>query len=205
MISAWEAAGVPVKSRGASYTGNMLGVMLPLGFRDVKDRVNLRTGAGLEKGDVLLNVTHHTELYIGNEQNVKAARNEHGSATCGESGDQNGREIYVGGYYLPSYGWDYVLRYKPEGEESDDEGSPEEKVTVPGSLPVLNKGDRGISVLAMQAVLIARGFRCGSWGADGDFGTATEQALKMFQAHCKIDADGVCGPVTWAYLLGVKT
>ena len=34
VISAWEAAGVPVKSKGASYTGNMLPVFLACGFSD---------------------------------------------------------------------------------------------------------------------------------------------------------------------------
>jgi peptidoglycan hydrolase-like protein with peptidoglycan-binding domain len=73
------------------------------------------------------------------------------------------------------------------------------------ALPVLSRGDKGISVLAMQAVLIARGFKCGWWGADGDFGSATEDALKGFQKHCEIEADGICGSETWAYLLGVRT
>ena len=55
----------------------------------------------------------------------------------------------------------------------------------------------------MQAVLIARGYDCGSAGSDGKFGTDTEAALRRFQSACNIAADGVCGPVTWACLLGV--
>ena len=34
VIQAWELAGVPVKSNGATYTGNMRGVFLRCGFRD---------------------------------------------------------------------------------------------------------------------------------------------------------------------------
>lgn len=202
VISAWEAASVPVKAKGASYTGNMYAAFLACGFRDVTGEVNRHTGAGLRKGDVLLNAAHHTELYIGGGQTVKASLNERGGVTGGQTGDQSGREICVGNYYEPSYGWGNVLRY--EGGD-EDEGCAEERVTVTGELPVLARGDKGLSVLAVQGVLIARGFKCGSWGADGDFGPATEAALKSFQNHCRVEDDGVCGPVTWSYLLGVRT
>ena len=46
-ITAWEKAGVPVKSNGATYTGNMYSVFTKLGFKDVTSKVNLSTGAGL--------------------------------------------------------------------------------------------------------------------------------------------------------------
>jgi hypothetical protein len=206
VISAWEAAGVPVKAKGASYTGDMFPAFLACGFRDVTGNVNLRTGAGLVKGDVLLNAAHHTELCIGGGQTVKASLNERGGVTGGQTGDQSGREICVGSYYEPSYGWGNVLRY--EGGEDDTSSGADAPPSHQGeglALPVLSRGDKGISVLAMQAVLIARGFKCGWWGADGDFGSATEDALKGFQKHCEIEADGICGPETWAYLLGVRT
>ena len=35
VITAWQMAGVPVKSRGATYTGNMYGVFKKCGFEDV--------------------------------------------------------------------------------------------------------------------------------------------------------------------------
>ena len=65
IISAFEQAGVGVKSRGATYTGNMRPVFLACGLKDVTQSVNLLTGAGLLPGDVLLNITHHTALYLG--------------------------------------------------------------------------------------------------------------------------------------------
>jgi cell wall-associated NlpC family hydrolase len=78
VISAWQNAGVPVKDEGATYTGNMYYPFLRCGFKDVTLRVNLKTGAGLEKGDVLLNKANHTEMYVGGNQNVKASINEKG-------------------------------------------------------------------------------------------------------------------------------
>jgi hypothetical protein len=43
VITVWESVGVPVKTMGASYTGNMRGVFLRCGFEDVTDSVELST------------------------------------------------------------------------------------------------------------------------------------------------------------------
>lgn len=112
MIQSWENAGVPVKSNGATYTGNMYDVFTRCGFTDVTNQVNTSTGAGLQYGDVLLNDVHHTAMYIGNNQIVHASINEKGSAHGGQSGDQTGREICVRSYY--NYPWNHVLRFTDE-------------------------------------------------------------------------------------------
>ena len=112
MIKSWENAGVPVKSAGATYTGNMYDVFTRCGFTDVTSQVNTSTGAGLQYGDVLLNDVHHTAMYIGNNQIVHASINEKGSAHGGQSGDQTGREICVRSYY--NYPWNHVLRFTDE-------------------------------------------------------------------------------------------
>lgn len=44
----------------------------------------------------------------------------------------------------------------------------------------LGKGDEGAEVKQLQENLIKLGYSCGSWGADGDFGNATEQAVIKF-------------------------
>ena len=119
MISAWQQAGVPVKTAGAAYTGNMAPVFLRCGFEDVTADVNLSTGAGLQRGDVLLKVRHHTAMSIGGGQIVHASINESGRATGGKTGDQTGREICVRSYYKYSKGWDKVLRYAGSRKEAD--------------------------------------------------------------------------------------
>lgn len=88
VIQAWENAGVPVKSNGATYTGNMLAVFKRCGFEDVTSKINLSTGSGLVRGDVLLNVTHHTAMYCGNGYEVEASGNEKGGITGGKPGDR---------------------------------------------------------------------------------------------------------------------
>ena len=110
VIASWEGAGVPVHKNGASYTGNMLHSFLKAGFINVTKTINLDTGEGLMRGDVLLNVKHHTAMYAGNGMEVEASINEHGKATGGTTGDQTGREILIRTYR--NYPWDYVLRYK---------------------------------------------------------------------------------------------
>lgn len=112
VISAWQQAGVPVRSNGATYTGNMYNVFRACGFVDVTSSCNRATGTGMQRGDVLLNVVYHTAMYIGNGQMVQA------SSTRGhpEPGDQTGTEIWVCRYYNYSHGWDHVLRYAGGGE-----------------------------------------------------------------------------------------
>ena len=110
VISAYEQAGVPVKSSGATYTGNMKAVFTQCGFSNVSASVNKATGAGLLPGDVLLHERNHTAMYIGNGKIAHASGNERGGITGGQTGDQTGGEICVRGYY--NYPWDCVLRYE---------------------------------------------------------------------------------------------
>lgn len=109
VISAFEQAGIKLKSGGATYTGNMYNVALNKGFKNVTGSINRNTGSGLKRGDILLNAKHHTALYTGNGGIVQASANEFGRATGGRSGDQTGREILTKGYY--NYPWDYILRF----------------------------------------------------------------------------------------------
>lgn len=109
VISAFNYAGVKT---GATYTGNMYNLFLKHGFKDVTKTVNLATGSGLQRGDVLFvhNSNHqHTAIYTGNGYEVEASINEKGTATGGKTGDQTGREILIR-TYRPSF-FTTVLRY----------------------------------------------------------------------------------------------
>ena len=70
--------------------------------------------------------------------------------------------------------------------------------------PTLRKGDKGSYVTVAQTALINRGYDLGKYGADGDFGSATEKAVKEFQHDNGLTADGVIGLKTWAALDGQK-
>lgn len=110
VIQAWQNAGVPVKSGGATYTGDMKNVFLKNGFVDVTSKVNVATGSGLLRGDVLLNEAHHVAMYCGNGKEVEVSINEKGTAHGGKPGDQTGKEFLIRSYR--NYPWNCVLRYR---------------------------------------------------------------------------------------------
>ena len=64
----------------------------------------------------------------------------------------------------------------------------------------LTKGDKGEAVKAMQTMLIACGYSCGSTGVDGDFGKNTLAGLIAFQTAAGLTADGVYGEADKAAL-----
>lgn len=186
VITAWEQAGVPVKSKGATYTGNMLPVFKANGFVDVTAQVNRSTGAGLVRGDVLLNTVHHTAMYCGDGKEVEASINEKGTAHGGKPGDQTGKEFLIRTYR--NYPWTNVLRYT---------GGNSASATAKNYLEI---GDSGAAVKTMQTMLIECGYSCGSYGADGEFGGDTEKALCKFQDDNDLTVDGQYGPVSKAKL-----
>ncbi len=129
IITAWEQAGVPVKSSGgASYTGDMRRAFLNCGFKDVTASINLKTGEGLRRGDVILNEAEHVVMYVGSG-NIVHARSSEGNTI---PGDQSGNEIRVQPYFVYSGGWDCVLRY-PETISYDDEAGETDQDPEPTS------------------------------------------------------------------------
>jgi N-acetyl-anhydromuramyl-L-alanine amidase AmpD len=89
------------------------------------------------------------------------------------------------------------------GEEIAPAKPIEKKEECTVNVLVLRKGSKGTSVKALQALLITNGCYCGIGGVDGDFGSATEKAVRQFQAAKKLDVDGIVGSKTWQKLLEV--
>ena len=135
VITVVQNAGIPVKSYGATYTGNMYNPFIKCGFKDVTNTVNLRTGAGLKRGDILLNAGWHTEIYIGNGQMCGARIDEAGDIVGYRSGDQYGNEIAYGPY--KNYPWQYVLRYVGDNTYHEPKKSS-------------NKGDTGAKLIKYE-------------------------------------------------------
>lgn len=108
------------------------------------------------------------------------------------------------GYGRPKYDVETkkeeAKKEEPKKVETQKADTNKEVCTV--EIKVLRKGDKGNVVKAMQILLNGNGCSCGSSGADGSFGPATLSALKKYQQKKKLEADGVCGPATWAKLLG---
>lgn len=66
---------------------------------------------------------------------------------------------------------------------------------------VLVKGDEGAAVKLLQEYLVKLGYDLGRYGADGDFGSATEAALKAFQTDKGLTVDGQFGENSHAALM----
>ena len=192
VITAFQQAGIPVKTNGATYTGNMRSVFLRTGFEDITAEVNLYNGAGLMRGDVLLNEVHHTAMYIGDGMEAEASINEQGGAVGGEPGDQTGKEVLIRKYR--SYPWDCVLRYRSTREKATVKTNVA-KVTV----PYVQKGNTGAMVTLIQTALNL----VGNYGldVDGEFGPATDRAVRGYQDACGNTVNGICGATTFKALM----
>nr|DAG57548.1 MAG TPA: NlpC/P60 family [Caudoviricetes sp.] len=142
IITAYEKAGVPVKSNGATYTGNMRSVFKKCGFVEVSSW-DKRTTSVLQRGDVILNEANHVEMYIGNGQMVKASENEFHGAHGGKTGDQTGQEIKVGGFYIYPSGWDCALRYTGGGTTNASISSSDSKISKFIQTAKSHVGDNG--------------------------------------------------------------
>lgn len=85
----------------------------------------------------------------------------------------------------------------PKGLYTTDELR-KEGISVADNTPTLRRGNKGEAVEELQALLNAKfGFNL---EIDGDFGKATETAVKEFQKQHNLTADGVVGKKTWAAL-----
>lgn len=71
------------------------------------------------------------------------------------------------------------------------------------TLPVVGKGDKGEAVRRAQILLKFAGYDIGKYGADGDFGNDTLEAVKALQKAKKLTVTGKVDKKTWAALLGV--
>lgn len=210
VITVVNNSGIPVKSKGATYTGNMYGAFTSCGFKDVTRECNLNSANGMKLGDILLNHSCHTAIYIGSCKIVHARTSE-GNCMCG---DQSGNEIRTQSYW--NYPWDCVLRYVGDDSISNVcSESPTNSAENNDNIyyqpnytcntgnnknypEILKFGDVGNEVKEMQAKLNALGYNCGE--ADGEFGSKTLEAVKKFQSQKSLEDDGEAGPLTLSKL-----
>lgn len=101
VCTAAHQAGFDVDPYLSTYT--MKNAFVKAGFTWIPwNQIN--STANLKRGDILLNETSHTEIYLGNNQNVGAHSNYDG-----KPGDSSGNEISVTNY--SNHNWNGVLRY----------------------------------------------------------------------------------------------
>lgn len=66
------------------------------------------------------------------------------------------------------------------------------------------RGSKGPEVTKIQARLISLGYALPMYGADGDFGGETVQAVSNFQRDNNLTMDGVVGDSTWDKLFSAS-
>lgn len=131
------------------------------------------------------------------------------------SHNEAGKRGIGSGHVDPEHLWNGLgTGFTMDGFRKDVKAAMTGTVTEPTTKPVepdktvtvkvrqLSKGMEGNDVRTLQAALIANGYSCGSAGADGDFGSGTDAALRRFQTQYKLGADGIAGAGTWGKLLG---
>lgn len=148
------------------------------------------SGAELKPGTAVFTGTAdqhgHVGLYIGNGDVVEAKGALYGVV---KSKVTEKRWTYWG----ELKGIEYAEAENPGGQsEKADEKDP--------VLPTLRRGDKNKYVKQAQELLKERGYSLGICGVDGDFGPATEKAVKDFQKDWGLAQDGIIGPKTWEKL-----
>lgn len=107
-------------------------------------------------------------------------------------GNVNGGEVQAKKYaknnrYIEGYGrpkWSMITKAEP----------------APAPRPVLRFGSKGTAVKQLQENLLGLGYKLPIYGADSDFGSETERAVKAFQRDHSLEVDGIVGPMTYAAL-----
>ena len=129
----------------------------------------------------------HVGLYIGNGTVIEAKGTQAGVIKSNVAdkkwtywGELKGVD-YGDGSYIP---------------EPDPAPAPDKK----GEYPTIKRGSKGEFVTLCQTKLVNKGYDIGSCGVDGDFGKATEAAVKQFQRDWGLTEDGIVGAKTWELL-----
>lgn len=68
---------------------------------------------------------------------------------------------------------------------------------------LLKQGRKGEDVRILQTILMELGYKLPEYGADGDYGEETADAVRKLQADAKIGVDGHYGPITHGALMEI--
>ena len=105
--------------------------------------------------------------------------------------------------YSPRSGWHNWATYQGMVKVfylvENKDATPDDRFTF--TTKQVRLGDHGIDVWRLQMILKSRGYYGGK--IDSSFGVQTQNAVIAFQKKAGLVQDGICGPMTWATLLGL--
>ena len=87
------------------------------------------------------------------------------------------------------------------GKSIDGIVGPETRGVLP--LVTIKENSNHLVVSTLQVRLFALGYKLPTYGADGDYGEETKNAIIEFQKDHGLEADGECGPKTWECILSI--
>lgn len=108
---------------------------------------------------------------------------------------------FIAGYGRPNYNDEFVGNSVEDSTVVPTEPKQDDNTTTSTGMPEIKKGDKGTHVKKAQQLLIARGYSCGSFGADGDFGDGTYNAVIAFQKDYRLKQTGIIDDAVWVILL----
>ena len=97
-------------------------------------------------------------------------------------------------------GIDYVNTGKEASSNVISTGAAGGVEKSPSGQPTLRRGSKGDAIRELQTMLDKLGYDLGPCGIDGDFGKATEAAVRSFQSDHRLTVDGNAGPATYGEL-----
>lgn len=144
----------------------------------------------------------HCGIYIGDGLAVEATNEDADGVQIQAVLPMGTKEGY------PATGWkkhgklpyvEYVAEPAPEPTPAPAPVVEDRTTTL--NVTILNTGDKGMQVMAVQQLLQCRGYALPKYGADGDFGAETEGQVKAFQRDKGLPQIGEVDWYTWSYLI----
>lgn len=203
-------AALGVDCGGATYTGNMRRCMTGTGkfswITDLSQR---------QRGDILLNESHHAAVYLGNGKLGQFSISETGGVS-GVRGDQTGYESNVKGYY--NYPWNGILRYTGPNSTPHDVIQPPMQES---SGKIVVDGYWGSATTLLAQIVAGAPFRDGivsrqepywrsrvpgctigwEWGVGDGSGSQLVSLLQKAWGVPASKRDGIMGPETINYMI----
>ena len=131
---------------------------------------------------------NHIGLYVGNGKVIEAQGTQAGVCVSNITAS---KWTYYG--YMKGVSYSYTVPASPNVTAGTTQQS-----------KTLRKGDKGEAVKELQNKLLAKGYKLPRYGADGDFGNETLEAVKQFQRDHGLAVDGIAGEKTLSALDGAE-
>lgn len=183
VINCYQVAGISVKDKGATYTGNMRDAFLSTGAFKWHPMSGGKCTDGYtpDRADILLNIRSHTAMMQNKARLMEFSISETGGIH-GVTGDQTGQESHTRSFY--DYPWDGCLECI---DQTYIDGSRAEDRGVYTGLAI---GSTGEDVRKLQRMLCDVGYEV---EIDGIFDEETDGALRAFEENAGITVDGIYG------------